>query len=178
MHISELQNLAIAAVTGLFAGGLLILLFQELPTLPLSGSYINLQILLFFGFVGLLITSFVHAETPRGRLIVMFLILWSSTSVVGGVATQSNIAILVQFGGVALITAVPGVYWGRSNPSARRILFHLTGLLATVLFSFSVIYVAASVSATNNLVLVVPFLVLAIGYLASLDGIRNELAAL
>lgn len=178
MHISELTNLAVAAVTGLFAGGLLVLLFQELPTVPLSGSYIDLQIILFFVFVGLLVASFVHAETPRGRLVVAFLLSWSCASVVGVVGTQLSVDVLVPFAGASLITGGAGVYWGQFNPRTRRVLFHMTGLLATVLFTFGVIFVAVSVRASNNPVLVVPFLVLAVGYFASLNGVRTELAAI
>lgn len=178
MHISELTNLGIAAVTGLLAGGLLVLLFQQLPTVPLSGSYINLQILLFFAFIGLLVTSFVHAETPRGQLVVVFLLSWSGTSVVGVVATQFSIGALVPFVGASFIVGGAGVLWGRSGQTARRTLFHLTGLLATIIFSFGIIFIVASVRASNNPVLVAPFIVLAIGYFASLNGVKTELTAI
>lgn len=178
MHISELSNLAVAAATGVFAGGLLVLLFQELPTVPLSGSYIQLQVLLFFAFVGLLGTLAVYSETAQGRLVVAFLLAWSVASVVGVVATRFALGSVLPFLVVAVVAGGGGVFAGRVNASARRALFHLAALIATVLFVFGVIFVGVSVYASGNPVLVVPFVVLAVGYFASLSGVRTELAAL
>ncbi|RLM72976.1 hypothetical protein [Halorubrum sp. Atlit-26R] len=178
MHVSELSNLAVAAATGVFAGGLLVLLFQELPTVPLSGSYIQLQVLLFFAFVGLLAALAVYSETAQGRLVVAFVLAWSVASVVGVVATRFALGSVLPFTVAAAVAGGGGAFAGRVNASARRVLFHLAALIATVLFVFGVIFVGVSVYASGNPVLVVPFVVLAVGYFASLSGVRTELAAL
>lgn len=177
MHQKVTRNLPEAVSAGLATAGTMTLFVQRLPALPLSPAYLQVQVGLFFAFLGALPSVWLLATTARGQLVVVATLAAGIAAIVALATLEFGVGGFVGHAAVAVAVGVV-IFGGVSRQLiSAPILFKIVSVAASLLFSFGIIYVVALVWRTTVIDALLPLFVVAPAFFAIIDSLHNELTA-
>ncbi|MFB6196261.1 MAG: hypothetical protein ABEI80_08810 [Haloplanus sp.] len=176
MHPDAVRNVALAVLAGLLAAGTLTLFARRLPTLAFSPVYVQTQVGLLFAFLGVLPVVGLSTTTARGRLVTVSAWTAGVGSILALAALEFGFAGFAVHAGVGVASGLLAYLGVSRNVLPVPLLFRGVGVVASVLFSFGVIYVGVLIWRTTSANYVVPLLIVAAAFVAIVDSLNRELA--
>jgi hypothetical protein len=173
MDATQARNHALVVALGVMATGVTYLLFQRLPDLIISGTYLRVNLGIIFMLLGSTLVTWVFSQEYWYEITAEFLLIYAATSVVTFTVLEFSVTPALAF---VVIGGVGGlVSWGLGSWMSPVLSYLFTALLLTLSFAFVVVYLSASAVKSGNLNIVPPFLIFTSIFAVSAYGLQQEI---
>lgn len=175
MDATQARNHALVVALGVMATGVTYLLFQRLPELVISGTYLRVNLGIVFMLLGSTLATWALAQEYWYEIAAEFLLVYAATSVAAFAVLEFSVVPVLVFIGVGVVGGLAS--WWLGSRVQPVLSYLLTTLLLTLSFAFVIVYLSASVLESGNLNLVPPFLIFTSIFAVTAYGLQQEIRA-
>lgn len=172
MNTTQIRNRLAVLLLGVVASVVTYLLLQRVPDIGLAGQYLQANFIVFFVFIGAVLVTRLTAQSYWYEVVAEFFLSFAITSTAVFIFFITDPLLIGLLLAAAVVGGVltEGIF--RLYGPARC--YQFVSLLLAIIFSFVVVYIAASILYSGNITLLPPLAVYTIIFVMVGYGLREE----